>query len=210
MALMKEEIKTISKWLGSGSIDIFGCPFSGKDTQGEILAKLFGGEMISGGDILRSHKEPEKIDQAIGSGGLVPSDFYLDLVLPYLSQRKYSGKPLILSAVGRSHGEEPQVIKAAADSGHPIKAVILLDLTEQEVWRRFEESKVEGDRGKRADDKRAIIQNRLKKYNTRTVPVIDYYHRVGLLIEVNGTLPREEVTDEILKGLVNKSKNLKH
>jgi adenylate kinase len=203
---MDEEIKTISKWLGAGSVDIFGCPFSGKDTQGEILAKLFNGEMISGGDILRSHREPQKIAQVLDSGGIVPSDFYLDLVLPYLSQKKYAGKPLILSAVGRSHGEEPLVIKAAVDSGHPIKAVILLDLSEQEVWRRFDESKVEGDRGKRADDKRAIIENRLRKYTDRTLPVIDYYRSVGLLIEVNGNLPREEVTGQILKGLVNKSK----
>ena len=99
---MKDDVRTISKWLGAGSIDIFGCPFSGKDTQGEVLATLFGGALVSGGDILRSHKEPEKISHVLSGGGLVPSDFYLDLVLPYLSQRKYNGKPLILSAVGRS------------------------------------------------------------------------------------------------------------
>ena len=103
----------------------------------------------------------------------------------------------------------PQVIKAAAESGHPIKAVIFLDLTEPEVWRRFEESKIEGDRGKRTDDRQEIIKNRLDKYKTRTLPVIDFYRDKNLLIKVNGSLERDEVTNEILKGLLKKSNKLK-
>jgi adenylate kinase len=203
---MKDQIQIISNWLGAGSIDIFGCPFSGKDTQGEILAKLLKGELLAGGDILRSHKDPAKIEQILDSGGIIPSDFYLDLVLPYLSQPKYKNKPLIMSAVGRAHGEEPDVMKAAKDSGHPIKAVVLLDLTEKEVWRRFEISKLDDDRGDRADDRREVIKNRLKKYQTRTLPVINYYRSKGLLIEVDGSLSRDIVTSEILSGLIKLSK----
>jgi adenylate kinase len=204
---MNDQINIIAKWLGTGSVDIFGCPFSGKDTQGRILADLFNGELIAGGDILRSHKDPQKIEQVLDSGGIIPSDYYLELVLPFLSQSKYRQKPLFLSAVGRAHGEESIIMKTASNSGHPIKAVILLDLTEAEVWRRFENDKRQDDRGDRADDRREVLQTRLKKFQDRTIPVIDFYRQKGLLVEVNGALDRETVTSEILRGLVKQALN---
>jgi adenylate kinase len=201
---MNDEIKIIANWLGTGSINIFGCPFSGKNTQGRILADLFGGVLIAGGDILRSHHDPEKIKQVMANGGIVPSDFYLGMVLPYLSQPELKGKPLMLSAVGRSHGEEPVIMKATTDSGHPLKAVILLNLSEEEVCRRFEAETAEAqhDRGKRSDDRRVVLKTRLKKFQTNTIPVIEFYRDRGLLIEVDGALSRSKVTNEILKGLL--------
>lgn len=199
------EKTNILNWLGSGSINIFGRPFSGKDTQGRELAELFDGELIGGGDILRSHDDPAKIEQVMAAGGIVPSDFYLNMVLPYLSRPELRDKPLILSAVGRSHGEEPDTMKAAAESGHPIQAVIMLQLSEEEVWRRFEAAKVIQDREARADDKREVLANRLKKFQERTLPVIEFYRDKGLLIEVDGTRSREEVTTEILQRLAERA-----
>ncbi len=200
---MNEQTLTIAKWLGNGSIDIFGRPFSGKDTQGRILADLFTGELIAGGDIIRSHDDPDQIKQILDSGGIIPSDFYLKLLLPYLSRLEYKAKPLFLSAVGRSRGEEPIIIKAAADSGHPLKAVILLDIPEDEIWKRFAAAPAEHDRGQRADDNREVLKNRLKKFQDRTIPVIEFYREKGLLITVDGTRPRNDVTNQILQCLFN-------
>ena len=198
---MNDQIKIISNWLGTGSIYIFGCPFSGKDTQGRILAGLFNGVLVAGGDILRSQKDPENIEQIMASCGIIPSDFYLELVLPYLSRPEYKDKPLMLSAVGRSHGEEPIIIKATADSGHPIKAVIFLNLSEDVVWQRFEKDMHQDDRGNRADDSRESLTTRLKKYQDKTIPVIEFYRDNHLLIEVDGGLARDNVTNEIIKKL---------
>jgi len=198
---MDEHTKIVSSWLGTGSINIFGRPFAGKDTQGRLLADVLHGALISGGDILRSHHDPAIIEQIMASGGIIPSDFYLDMVVPYLSRETFRNKPLILSAVGRAHGEEPLIMQAAADSGHPLKAVIVLKLSEEEVWRRFETSQAHHDRGERSDDKRDVLKNRLKKYQDRTVPVLDFYREKDMLIEVDGTLSREAVTEEILAAL---------
>jgi len=198
---MENQIKTITDWLDDGSIDIFGLPFSGKDTQGRIIAEKLGGELIAGGDILRSHDDPKKIEEVLANGGIVPSDFYINLVLPYLSQAKYRTKPLILSAVGRAHGEEPIIMKAVSDSGHPMKAVVYLKMPETIVWQRFEASLIKNDRGNRSDDHREVIKNRLKKFHDRTVPVIDYYREKGMLVEVDGTQPLHQVTESILNGL---------
>ncbi len=199
---MSDKIGTISAWLGAGSIDIFGSPFSGKDTQAHKLAELFGGEVVAGGDIVRSHDDPEKIEDVMAEGGIIPSDFYLNLVLPYLSGGQFNNKPLILSAVGRSSGEEPSVIKAANDSGHPLMAVINLKLTEDEIWRRFKASQASHDRGNRSDDQTDAIKTRIKKFKERTIPVIDFYRNSKLLIEVDGSLERDEVTNEIIEGLL--------
>jgi len=205
ISFMSKQIEIISDWLGAGSVNIFGRPFSGKDTQGRILADLFGGTLIGGGDILRSHHDPKKIEQILAAGGIIPSDFYLGMVLPYLSRSNFKDKPLILSAVGRSHGEEDAIMKATTDSGHPMKAVVVLKLSEDEVWQRFETAKTQHDRGDRTDDQSGALKTRLKKFQDNTEPVINFYRRNDLLIEVDGTLSREAVTAEILNNLFSRA-----
>ncbi len=198
---MNVQLRKISSWLGAGSLNVFGRPFAGKDTQGRKLAELFGGELIGGGDILRSHREPDKIKAILAAGGLIPHEFYLEMLLPYLSQAKFADKPLILSSVGRSEGEEATIVHATAASGHPLRAVVLLELSEAEVWRRFEAAKALHDRDGRADDDRAVLKNRLAKFRDKTLPVIEYYRRHGLLVEVDGSKSRDGVTAEILEAL---------
>lgn len=202
--LMEDQIKKISDWLGTGSINIFGMPFSGKDTQGQILADLLGGALIGGGDILRAQQNA-KIDKILAKGDISPTDYYLKLIPPYFSKSEYNNQPLILSSVGRSHGEEPAIMKAAADSGHPIKAVIMLSLSEAEVWKRFKAVQIQQDRGRRADDKQESLETRLKRFQEKTMPVIKFYRNTGLLVEVDGALSRKEVTSEILKSLASRT-----
>ena len=51
---MEEKIETIKEWLGTGSINIFGLPMSGKDTQGIKLAETLGAKFLSSGLIIRA------------------------------------------------------------------------------------------------------------------------------------------------------------
>lgn len=198
---MENKIETISNWLSSGSLNIFGRPFAGKDTQGRKLAELFSGELIAGGDILRAYHDQGEIDRVMAEGGLIPSDLYLKILTPFLSKDDFKNKPLILSSVGRKEGEELTIKQATEVSNHPIKAVILLEMEEAEARKRFEAARQEHDRGQRADDNRAVLENRLKKFREETMPVINYYKSVDLLISVDGTLTKEQVTSEILEAL---------
>jgi adenylate kinase len=204
---VEETITTLKSWLGSGSINLFGRPFAGKDTQGRILADLFGGTMLSGGDILRHAKDDPEVQQIMASGGIIPSSLFEQIVLPHFSDTSLAGKPLLLSEVGRMLGEEQVILKVTANTGHPTKAVIELVLEETEVWRRFEAAVAIGDRGQRADDNAAVLQNRLDKYRDKVVPVLEIYRHLGLLIEIDGTLPRKEVTAAILESLLARSKH---
>ena len=196
----EDKIKKLVEWLGTGSINIFGRPFSGKDTQAQKLAKLFGASVVGGGEILRS-SENEGVKKVIGKGELAPTQDYLDIVLPYFNKATFKNKPLILSSVGRWHGEESGVIKALATTDHELKAVVLLSLDEKEVRRRKEIAKSLGDRGRRADDAHGVLDVRLREFRNKTLPVIEFYRKKGLLIEVDGSVAPDLVTAEILTRL---------
>jgi len=127
---------------------------------------------------------------------MAPTDEYLAIILPYLERPEFNGKALILSSVGRWHGEESSVLDAAKKSGHPIKAVIYLSITEAEAWNRLALAN-----RKRDDDAEHILKTRFTEFRDKTLPVIEYYRNLGLLIEVDGIPSREQVTNEILSQL---------
>ncbi len=201
---MEEKIKTIKQWLGSGSINIFGLPFAGKDTQGKIFADMLGGIMISGGDILRQNKDNEELQRIMAAGEIIPTSLWETVVVPYFKRDELNGKPLVLSEVGRLMGEQFVIEKATEESGHYQKAVILLELEDAEIWNRFDASRLDKDRGERADDNKAVLQTRLDSYHQKVMPVLNYYDSKGLLIRVDGSLSREQVTESIIEKLFQK------
>lgn len=200
--LSQGDIDTITQWLGTGAINIFGLPFSGKDTHGHELAKLFGAEIMGGGDILRNSVIPPHVRKLIDSGRMAPMDDYIRIVLPYLSRQEIADKPLLLSSVGRWHGEEDGVMSAAQAAGHPVKAVVYLHVDEAVSHTRFLASRSDEKRGVRADDSEEKLATRYAEFYEKTMPVIEYYRDRGLLIEVDGRPPKQEVSEAILQGLL--------
>lgn len=202
---MDEETKKLRHWLGTGSINIFGRPFSGKDTQSRNLSTIFQAPIIGGGDIIRSSVDDKEMQDIIDKGNLAPQQDYLKLVVPYLSHDEYNGKALILNALGRWHGEEEPILSAAHLTRHPIKVVVNLEISEDDVWKRWEAAKQRKDRGFRNDDNDVSIKNRLAEFRNKTVPVIEYYANKGILITVDGTQAEDDVSKEILAKLLEKA-----
>ena len=203
----EDAIPLISKWLGAGSINIFGRQYAGKDTQCEKLAEIFGGVVLGGGDILRHGQTPQHVLDAINSGALSPTEEYKAIVTPYLSRDEFAGKPLFLSSVGRMQGEEEAILAATAQSGHEIKAVIFLDIDESTTWKRFHEAKIHGTREDRTDDDEEGLRKRLDLYEEFTIPVINRYRDLGLLIHIDGTPSIEQVDAAILRALLERATN---
>ena len=202
---MESQIDTIKEWLGTGSINIFGLPMSGKDTQGIKLAETLGAKFLSSGMIIRA-MEKETKQNLSGEGALIPTNTFYEWVLPYFERRDLFKYPLVLSSIGRWKGEEDQVMSVAAGAGHEIKAAIILNVSEADVENRFKESKTTGDRGDRQDDRDLdIFRNRLKEFREKTAPVLQHYQSLGLLIEVNGDQSREAVAKEIIEKLYAKA-----
>lgn len=198
---MEEKLKAIKKWLGTGSINIFGLPMSGKDTQGVRLAEAIDGRFLSSGLIIRSQEKALHRNYT-SNGNLTPTDVFYEWVLPYFSRPDLANYPLILSSIGRWYGEETAVMDAAAKAGHATKAVLLLNISEADVESRFEAAKTLGDRGERRDDKDiTTFRNRIAEFRTKTLPVIQHYKDLGLLININGDQSREAIFTEIVAKL---------
>ncbi len=198
-------LERIRAWLGTGSINIFGRPFAGKDTQGRALVEILGGHLLGGGDILRGSTIPEHVEAALHRGELIPSEDYVDIVLPYLSKQEFQGDPLILSSVGRWIGEESGVIDALKAANHELKAVIYLELDEDTVRSRWEALEQHDNRGGRYDDTAEILEKRLVEYREKTLPVIDAYETLGLLIRLDGNGTPASVTEAILAALASRA-----
>lgn len=201
LEISDKELKKIKEWLGSGTINIFGLPFSGKDTHGRVLAELFNAPLLGGGQILRNSEIPPELKKELDAGVLFPTQEFRRIVTPYLKHEEFAGRPLILSSVGRWHGEEEGVIQATEAAGHPTKAVIYLQLSPELVYHRYEASKEIGDREERADDAAHILATRIEEFNVKTLPVIEEYRKLGLLIEVSNEGDRKEVLENILARL---------
>ena len=202
---MDDKIATIKNWLGTGSINIFGLPMSGKDTQGVKLAETFGAKLLSSGIIIRA-KEAELHKNLSGHGALIPTNVFYEWILPYFSRDDLAGFPLILSSVGRWAGEENQILSTAAEANHPIKAVVLLNISEADVENRWRAAKTLGDRGDRRDDRDInTFHTRLEEFRTKTIPVLQHYKELDLLINVNGDQSREAVFEEIINKLYAKA-----
>lgn len=204
-ASIDAKINHIKQWLGAGSINIFGLPFAGKDTHGRELAKIFGAPLIGGGEIIRSDLTPQHMKDHIAKGMLTPTDEYLQLILPYLDRAEFKPKPLVLNSVGRWFGEHEQVVKAADKAGHPIKAVLYIVVDTPEVLKRWESEQNRHDRGHRHDDAEHILETRISEFESKTLPVIEFYRRQNLLIEIDGTADRNTATAQIMDKLYEKS-----
>jgi hypothetical protein len=197
-----DKLAKIKAWLGTGSLNVFGLPMSGKDTVGERLAKDLGAKFLSSGIIIRAF-EAEQNQNMTGSGQLIPTNTFYDIILPYFSREEMKNDSLILSSVGRWAGEEDKIMEAAKNGGHEIKAVVLLDLTEADVKNRFEAAKELNDRGGRADDASIeIFETRIREFNEKTVPVLNHYDELKLLIRVPADGSRDEVYSSVIDKLV--------
>ena len=198
---MEDKVATIKQWLGTGSINIFGLPMSGKDTQGIKLAELLDAKFLSSGMIIRA-MEKQTRHKYSNKGDLIPTNIFYEWVLPYFERPDLFRYPLVLSSIGRWHGEEEQVMSTAAGAGHDIKAAVILNVSEDDVEQRYQAAKILDDRGERADDKDlAIFKTRIQEFRTKTLPVIQYYKSLNLLIEVNGDQPRNAVFNELVEKL---------
>lgn len=192
-----EKQQAIIKWIGSGAINVFGRPFAGKDVQCGKINEWLNASIIGGGDIIRTQQEAEHLRESHDRGELAPQQEFIQLITRYFSQDNLTGKPLILSSLGRWHGEEAPICNAAQESGHPVKAVVYIEITEDTVRERFEKS---GNRG-RHDDNEQVLKTRLNEFREKTLPVIDYYKDKGILVKINGNQAPESVQQEIVDSL---------
>ncbi len=208
---MEDKIAEIKKWLGTGSINIFGIQFSGKDTVGERLAKVLDAKFLSGGSAMRATfadkklAANEEIWQAAKTGSLsgnyMPTREFADMITQRLSQPDLIGKPLVLSSIGRWIGEEVPVLEALRIGGHDTKAVLVLDIPEEESWRRWKLAGNSRNGGRDDDINEEKVARRISEFRDKTLPVIEVYREMEILLDINGQQDRDTVFNDVIDRL---------
>ncbi len=206
---------------------MLGAPGAGKGTISKMFVEKDKLVQISTGDILRENinKKTElgfKAQEYMNKGALVPDDLILDIIDDRLRQ-KDCADGFILDGFPRTIPQAEGLKELLKKLGRNIDAVIDIAVEEQEIIRRLtsrrtcentkcqaiynvisKPSKVEGicdlcgsKTIQRSDETEEAIANRLKTYNEKTSPLIDYYRKEGLLKSVNGN----DNPENIYKGV---------
>jgi adenylate kinase len=95
--------------------------------------------------------------------------------------------------------EQVRTLDAALDTkGNRLDAVISLQAEVEEVVRRLlKRAEIEG----RSDDNDDTIRIRLREYAEKTAPLLDVYRQEGILVEVDGLGPIDEVSGRLFDAL---------
>jgi adenylate kinase len=208
---------------------LLGPPGSGKGTQGERLNEDLRLPYYATGDILRGAVRDET---ALGKsakaymdrGDLVPDE----VIVGVIAERIDSAESLdgfILDGFPRTTPQAEALDAKLEEMGRGVTAVLLIDVTDDEVVRRlggrrtceanghvfhvdFNPPKVEGvcdiDGSPlivRDDDKPEVIRRRLATYHEKTEPLVTYYDDRGVLRRVDGEREPDEVTEELRRAL---------
>lgn len=175
---------------------LLGPPGAGKGTQAQVLCQRLGVPAISTGDMLREAVSEgselgRKVQDIMASGALVDDGTMAEVVRERLAKPD-TGGGFLLDGYPRTLPQAETLAGILRELGKELDAVLLVDVPEDELVRR---TLLRG----RADDKEDVIRERLRVYREKTEPLIGYYRQRGLLRELDGNRPIEEVTARMLE-----------
>lgn len=183
------------------NIVLFGPPGAGKGTQAVYLKKTFKLIHLSTGDLLRSQiaSKTELGLQAktfIDKGELVPDALVIGMIKTKLNQCA-NIKGFIFDGFPRTVEQAKALDVLLNENNTPVNGMLALEVEKQELINRLlERGKTSG----RSDDADvSIIENRIKTYNEKTAPLMDYYNQQNKFYSVDGMGTVEEIADRLNK-----------
>ncbi|MDG6109690.1 adenylate kinase [Dactylosporangium aurantiacum] len=178
---------------------MIGAPGAGKGTQAQLIAQQFGITHIASGDLLRRNIAEgttigRTVEQLVNKGELVPDAIIMDMLRkPVLAANAAGG--YVLDGFPRTVEQAEAAYRTAGNLGVGVQIAVHLDVPEDELIRRMLA------RARGADDTVDVIKHRIKVYEEKTRPLLEYYQQRELLIQVNGARPVGEVTWSIVVQL---------
>src|SRR5574344_498946 len=208
---------------------LMGPPGAGKGTQAEKLIDAYKIPHISTGDMFRAAvsqgtelgKEAKKYMDA---GGLVPDVVTIGIVREGLAKPECA-KGFILDGFPRTQEQAVALDGILNELGIKLTGVVNIEVPDKDLVSRvtgrrickkcgatyhisFNPSKVEGicdkcggDLYQRDDDKKETVKKRLEAYHSQTEPLISYYKKQGVYIEIDGTQPIDKVYNNVKSSL---------
>ncbi len=210
-------------------IVLFGPPGAGKGTQAKFISEEFNIPHISTGDILRENVREgtplgKKAKAYMDKGELVPDNILIDIIKDRL-QKPDTRKGFLLDGYPRTLKQAEALDRILDDINKNLDSVVNVDVSASELVRRLSGRRTcrscgatyhiksnppkvpgicdqcGGELYQRADDTEAAIKNRIEVYKKQTQPLIDYYKKKGLLIDIDGEREIDEVRSDIMKAL---------
>jgi adenylate kinase len=203
---------------------LIGPPGSGKGTQAKLLSQKFGLAHFSTGDILR---EAIRLGTAAGqqakpyltSGRLVPDDLVNEMIAERFRQER--PEKFVMDGYPRTLAQAASFDQVLRQQFLDLTWAVVLLVPDQEIVRRlsgrrfcpkcqatfhltFKPPRVDelcdecGTRLiQREDDREETVRKRLRIYHQNTAALLGHYRTQGLLREVDGTGPIEQVFTRI-------------
>ena len=210
-------------------IIMLGAPGAGKGTQAKRIAEKYSIPHISTGDIFRVNIKNgtelgKKAKTYMDQGLLVPDELVVDLVVDRLNQDDCANG-CVLDGFPRTIPQAEALDIALTAIGQSVDYAINVEVPDQNIVHRmsgrracvncgatyhvvYAPTKVEnicdtcqGELILRDDDKPETVQKRLNVYHEQTQPLLDYYTKKNILVEVDGTVDIDDVFAAIVKIL---------
>jgi adenylate kinase len=207
---------------------------AGKGTQAARLAEHYGIAHVSTGDLLRAAAAAgtpagKEAEQYMNRGELVPDDLVLRIVEERFAEDGLADQGFVLDGFPRTLAQAEKLEEILA--GHPLDVVINLDVPTEIVLDRIAGRRVCENCGttyhvsappkddwtcdvcggrvvQRDDDTEEAVMRRLELYEKETVPIIDYYRKLGKLAVVDGTGDSDEVFERLVQQVEQRLKAL--
>ena len=207
-------------------IVLLGVPGAGKGTQARRLSAALALTHVSSGDLFRENlKQGTRIGREaqkyLSRGELVPDEITIEMIEERLG-RLDGAAGAILDGYPRT-ARQAEALENMA--GGALRAAVHVEVPIEHLVERMSGRRVCREQGhvyhivhnppskqgicdfddselyQREDDKPETVRHRLRVYDERTAPLIDYYRERGVLVSVNGDQPIETVTQQILSSL---------
>ena len=203
-------------------IILFGMQGSGKGTQGKILAEKYGLRFFEMGGALRSiiasgTELGNKIKSTVESGNLVSDEIVMEVLENFLVNEAKE-QNVLFDGIPRTMNQAEKLL--ALLSSHSRDAFALhIKISESEAIRRLTSRRIcidckevypaffkggicsacGGQLISRTDDSNLdSIHQRLRNFETETLPVIELFYKRDRLIEVDGEQDIPDVTEEMI------------
>ncbi|HBT49799.1 MAG: Adenylate kinase [Caldanaerobacter subterraneus] len=214
---------------------LLGPPGAGKGTQALKIAKEFDIPHISTGDIfrqnLRDNTELGKLAKEYMDKGLLVPDEVTNRIVEDRLEKEDCKKGFLLDGYPRNIPQAEELDKFLEERGHSLTAVINIQVEREALIDRITGRRVCPVCGatyhiktsppkvdnvcdkcgseliQRSDDKLESVVKRLEVYEKETKPLIDYYTKKGILVNIDGNKSIDEVFEDIKKALLGDRRN---
>ena len=179
---------------------IFGPPGAGKGTQADLIAKKYHLAHLSSGDILRAELSNGELGAKIkafqDAGELVPDSLIIAMMEKAILNTRNGG--FILDGFPRTIEQAKALDGFLEVNNMTLQAILNLELNETEATERV---LARGKTSGRSDDNAATAKARFTVYRNQTAPIVAHYQAQGKVIDIDGRLTIEAVSNKIFEKL---------